>query len=69
MRTGVSEMPFANLDKVFPVHGAMTSMSNKAFGPMGSASGIVVIGFLPVISSAFFKKSSQFPNRLSVVDA
>ena len=53
MRTGVSEIPLASFDKVFPVQGAMSRISNNALGPMGSASGMVVIGSLPVISLAF----------------
>jgi len=69
IKTGVSDIPFASLDSVFPVQGAMTRMSNNAPGPIGSASGMVVIGFRPVISSARFRKSLQLPNRLSVVDA
>ena len=56
--TGVSDIPFASFDKVLPVHGDINKISTKDLGPMGSASGIVVIGGLPDISSAFFKKSS-----------
>ncbi len=69
IKTGVSEIPFANFDKVLPVHGAIIKMSNMDFGPIGSASGIVVIGGLPLISSAICKKSLHFPKRLSVVEA
>lgn len=40
---GVSAMPLANLPKVFPVHGAMTSRSRIFLGPMGSAAAMVLM--------------------------
>lgn len=48
INTGVSEIPFASFDRVFPVHGAMTRISSMDFGPIGSASGMVRIGSFPV---------------------
>ena len=43
-------IPRASLvDKVFPVQGAITKISSMDFGPIGSASGMVIIGALPVI--------------------
>ena len=44
-------MPFASLARVLPVHGAITSASKNFLGPIGSASGIVYIPFLPAIFS------------------
>ena len=52
INTGVSEIPFASFDRVFPVHGAMTRISSMDFGPIGSASGMVRIGSFPVKSLA-----------------
>ena len=62
-------MPLASLDRVFPVHGAIIRRSSIDFGPIGSASGIVVIGGFPLISSASFRKSLHLPKRLSVEEA
>ena len=63
MSTGVSEIPFASFESVFPVHGAIIIMSSMDFGPIGSASGIVTIGGFPLISSASLRKSFDFPKR------
>ena len=63
IRTGVSEMPFASLERVFPVQGAITIISIRPFGPMGSACGMVVIGAFPVNSLACAKNSSLVPKR------
>ena len=60
--TGVSEMPFASLDNVFPVQGAMTRISISPLGPMGSAPGMVVIGSLPVMAFARSRKEALVPN-------
>jgi len=35
--TAESVIPFASFPNVFPVHGAITIISNKFFGPIGSA--------------------------------
>ena len=43
IRTGVSVMPFASFARVFPVHGAIKSAKKGAFGPIGSASFMVVM--------------------------
>lgn len=56
----MSDIPFASLDRVFPVQGAITKISSIDFGPIGSASGIVIIGDLPVICEASSKKSLHF---------
>ena len=56
-------------NRVFPVHGAIIRRSSIDFGPIGSASGIVVIGGFPLISSASFRKSLHLPKRLSVEEA
>src|SRR5699024_11528626 len=53
IKGGESVSPFANLLKEFPVKGANTIISNGSFGPNGSASGIVVMTFFPVIDSIF----------------
>ena len=67
--TGVSEIPFASLESVFPVQGEMTRISISPFGPMGSAPGMVVMGFFPVSSSARAKNSVLLPNLESRVEA
>ena len=54
--TGVSVIPFTNFAIVLPVHGAMTSASKGAFGPIGSASWIVYIPVFPVMRSTFYKR-------------
>lgn len=69
IRTGVSEIPFASFDKVFPVQGAMTRISISPLGPMGSASGIVVIGSLPVRLFARSRKELLVPNLESSWEA
>ncbi len=58
-------MPFASLARVLPVHGAITSASKNFLGPIGSASGIVYIPFLPAIFSMSEIKSDALPKRLS----
>ena len=67
MRAGVSVMPLASFAMVFPVQGKRISRSRRLPGPIGSASEIVSIGFLPVIRWASFTKSSAFPKRLSML--
>ena len=67
--TGVSEIPFASLESVLPVQGAMTRMSISPFGPIGSAAGIVVIGAWPVRSSARSRKEALVPKRESREEA
>ena len=69
INTGVSDIPFASLDSVLPVHGAITRMSTSDLGPIGSAPGMVVMGSLPLIAFARSRKSAQLPKRLSVVEA
>ena len=61
-----SVIPLANFAIVFPVHGAITTTSNKAFGPIGSASGIEYIPFCPVNSSISLIKSFALLNLLSI---
>ena len=67
--TGVSEMPFASLDKVFPVQGAITRISINPLGPIGSAPGIVVMGSFPVSLRARSRKEALVPNLESRLDA
>lgn len=69
IRTGESVIPLHSFASVFPVHGKITRISNRLFGPIGSAWAIVFIGVIPVIFSALSKKSSAFPNRLSMLCA
>ena len=67
MHTTVSVIPFAIFASVFPVQGAIISASSGRLGPSGSASAIVRIGGLPVISDTLLIRSAHFPNRVSVV--
>ncbi len=67
--TGVSEMPFASLERVFPVQGAMTKISTSPLGPMGSAAGIEVIGIWPVRFFARSRKEALVPNLESREEA
>ena len=48
--TGVSVIPLQSFAAVFPVQGAMTMMSRKLFGPIGSAAQMVRMPSFPVIS-------------------
>ena len=48
MVAGVSVRPCASLASVLPVHGATISISNSAFGPIGSAETMLSIGETPV---------------------
>ena len=66
MVTEVSAMPLANLARVLPVQGAMTSTSSSCLGPMGSASRTDSTAPWPQISSAACRKSAARPNRVSV---
>ena len=43
--TGVSVIPYDNLDMVFPVQGAISIISVIALGPIGSASLMVLMIF------------------------
>ena len=43
-------IPLQSFAAVFPVHGAITMISRKLFGPIGSAAQIVRIPSFPVIS-------------------
>ena len=61
--TGVSEIPLASLESVFPVQGAITRISISSFGPMGSAAGMVVIGVWPVKALARSIKDALVPKR------
>src|SRR5699024_8499990 len=63
--TGESVKACANLLIELPVIGAMTIQSNGCLGPNGSASCIVEITLVFVISSIFSICSSAFPNLLS----
>ena len=67
--TVVSVMPFAIFPRVFPVVGAIISKSSSFLGPIGSASGRVLIISFPVISVISSAKSLAEPNRVSVVNA
>ena len=60
--TGVSMIPVHNLAAVFPVHGAITMISKKLFGPIGSACWIVRIPSFPVIAQISSTNSFAFPN-------
>ena len=62
-------MPWASLERVLPVQGAMTRTSSSFFGPMGSASGMRVSTGLPQMASALRRCSSAVPKRLSSVAA
>lgn len=62
----MSDIPFANLDMEFPVHGAITRTSISFLGPMGSTSVSAVIGFLPEISWTASYISFAVPNLVSV---
>ena len=64
--TEVSVMPRASFDMVFPVQGATTMASKSFFGPMGSASGMVVMGFLAVTIDSLEKSSSFSRKRVEV---
>ena len=65
MVTGVSVMPCASLASVLPVHGATTSTSNMAFGPMGSAAAMVSIGARPVSVARRSRQPAAVPKRVS----
>ena len=47
--TGVSVIPYDNLDMVFPVQGAISIISVRALGPIGSASLMVLMIFCYVL--------------------
>ena len=64
--TEESHIPQASFAAVFPVQGAMISASRSFFGPIGSASEIVLIIFLLQMLSILSVKSFAFPKRVSV---
>lgn len=67
MVTGVSVMPAAILERVFPVQGATASKSTRPLGPMGSAWTMVWSTGRPAIPSTRRTQSWALPKRVSVV--
>ena len=67
--TEVSVIPFASFPRVFPVQGSIKRTSKSAFGPMGSAPFMVVMGSFPQISVMRLIKSADFPKRVSIEEA
>ena len=67
--TGVSVMPLHSFAAVLPVQGAITIISRKLLGPIGSAAQIVRIPSFPVISQMPSTYSFALPNRVSQVCA
>ena len=62
-------MPLASLDRVFPVHGAIIRRSSIDFGPIGSASGIVVIGGFHLFLQQVSENLYIYQNGMSVEEA
>ena len=62
----VSATPFASFAIVFPVQGAMTSASKRAFGPMGSTCGMVWRISWEQMASSRSRKEEASPKRESV---
>ena len=67
--TGVSTIPPVSFAAVFPVHGAITIISRKLFGPIGSAAQMERIPSFPVISQIPSTYSLALPNLVSQVCA
>ena len=65
--TDVSVIPFAIFAMVFPVQGAIISSDKGDAAPSGSASSIVCIGLLPVMSVTVLISSFAEKKRVSTV--
>ena len=69
MVTVVSVMPIASFAMVLAVQGATSNASKRSFGPNGSTSEIVNRAGFPQICSNFFRCSTAFPKRVSMLAA
>ena len=66
--TGVSVIPTLSFARVLAVQGATTIMSNSFFGPIGSASSMVIMALRLQILSSQSTLSAAFPKRVFIVD-
>ena len=66
IRTGDSFIALASFASELPVQGAISMTSSSLDGPSGSASGIDLIAFSPVMCSIFATHSSASAKRVLV---